>query len=75
MAGTGKGKGPGENLGELVKEFGDAVSKIFDDPELKKKAKDFGDSAVKSAKLFGERFKDEEVKTKFKDVGEDMHSG
>ena len=70
MAGKGKGKGPGENLGELVKEFGDAVSKIFDDPELKKKAKEFGDSAVKSAKLFGKRFKDEEVKTKFKDVGE-----
>ena len=69
MAGKDKGKGPGENLGELVKEFGDVVSKIFDDPELKKKAKDFGDSAVKSAKLFGKRFKDEEVKNKFKDVG------
>ena len=69
MTDKSKGKGPGENLGELVKEFGDAVSKIFDDPELKKKAKEFGDSAVKSAKLFGKRFKDEEVKDKFKDVG------
>ena len=69
MAEKSKGKGPGENLGELVKEFGDAVSKIFDDPELKKKAKEFGDSAVKSAKLLGSRFKDEEVKDKFKDVG------
>ncbi len=69
MAEKSKGKGPGENLGELVKEYGDAVSKIFDDPELKKKAKEFGDSAVKSAKLFGSRFKDEEVKGKFKDVG------
>jgi len=69
VAGKGKEKSPGENLGKLVKEFGDAVSKIFDDPELKKKAKDFGDSAVKSAKLFGKRFKDEEVKNKFKDVG------
>jgi len=65
----GKGESPGESLGELVKEFGDAVSKIFDDPELKKKAKEFGDSAVKSAKLFGQRFKDEEVKSKFRDVG------
>jgi hypothetical protein len=69
VAGKSDGKSPGENLGELVKEFGDAVSKIFDDPELKKKAKDFGNSAVKSAKLFGKRFKDEEVKNKFKDVG------
>ena len=69
MAEKDKRGSPGESLGELVKEFGDAVSKIFDDPELKKKAKDFGDSAVKSAKLFGKRFKDEEVKTKFRDVG------
>ena len=64
-----KSKSPGESLGELVKEFGDAVSKIFDDPELKMKAKDFADSAAKSAKHFGKRFKDEEVRTKFKDVG------
>ena len=65
MAENGKSKSPGKNLGELVKEFGEAVGKIFNDPELKKKAKDFGDTAVKSAKLFGKRFKDEEVKSKF----------
>ena len=40
------------------------------DPELKKKAKEFGDSAVKSANEFGGRFKDEEVKEKFKGVGQ-----
>lgn len=69
MAGKGKGKSPAESFSDLVKEFGDAVGKIFDDPELKKKAKEFGDSAVKSAKHFGGRFKDEEVKEKFQDVG------
>jgi len=69
MAAGGK-KNPAENFGELLKEFGDAVSKIFDDPELKEKAKDFGDSAMESARHFGGRFKDEEVKEKFKDVGE-----
>lgn len=69
MAKEDKGEKPSESFGEMIREFGDAVSKIFDDPELKKKARDFGDSAGKSAKLFGERFKDEEVKSKFKDVG------
>ncbi len=52
-----------------MKEFGNALSNIFDDPELKKKAKDFGNSAVKSAKHFGSRLKDDDVKEKFKDVG------
>jgi len=69
MTDKSKGKSPAESFGELLKEFGDAVGKIFDDPDLKKKAKDFGDSAVKSAKHFGGRFKDDEVKAKFKDVG------
>ena len=69
MVDEGKGKSPAESFGELLKEFGDAVGKIFDDPDFKRKAKDFGDSAVKSAKHFGGRFKDDEVKAKFKDVG------
>lgn len=69
MADESKGKSPADSFGELLKEFGDAVGKIFDDPDLKKKAKDFGDSAIRSAKHFGGRFKDDEVKAKFKDVG------
>ena len=69
MADKSKGKSPADSVGELLKEFGDAVGKIFDDPDLKKKAKDFGDSAIRSAKHFGGRFKDDEVKAKFKDVG------
>ena len=70
MADKETGKNPAESFSELIKEFGDAMGKIFDDPELKKKAKEFGDSAVKSAKHFGGRFKDEEVKEKFRDVGD-----
>ncbi|HUV75182.1 MAG TPA: hypothetical protein VMW00_00855 [Dehalococcoidales bacterium] len=58
-----------ENFSEMFKTFGDAVSEIFDDPKLKEKAKEFADSAAKSAKIFGSRFKDEEVKDKFRDVG------
>jgi len=69
MASGDKGKSPAQSFGELVKEFGDAVGKIFDDPELKKKAKEFGDSAVRSAEHFGSRFRDEEVREKFREVG------
>lgn len=65
-----KSKNPADSFGELVKEFGDAVGKIFDDPELKQKAREFSESASKSAKQFGSRFKDEEVKEKFRGVGQ-----
>jgi [ribosomal protein S5]-alanine N-acetyltransferase len=45
------------------------VGKLTTENYLLKKEKDFGDSALKSAKLFGDRFRDEEVKKKFRDVG------
>lgn len=60
---------PGENFGELFRAFGTAMSEIFNDPKLKEKAKEFADSAIESAKTFGDRFKDEDVKAKFRDVG------
>ena len=58
-----------ENFVEMFNTFADAVSEIFDDPKLKKQAKDFAKSAAESGKTLGSRFKDEEVKSKFKDVG------
>jgi len=69
MADSKKGKSPVESFSGMVKEFGEAVSKIFDDPELKDKAKEFAKSTEESAKAFGKRFKDEGVKEKFKDFG------
>jgi [ribosomal protein S5]-alanine N-acetyltransferase len=53
----------------MFKSFGQAVGKVFDDPELKRKAKEFADSAADSAKTMANRFKDEDVKAKFRDVG------
>jgi hypothetical protein len=53
----------------MFRAFGQAVSEIFNDPELKEKAKEFTESAAESAKTFGSRFKDEDVKDKFRDVG------
>ncbi|MBN2073106.1 MAG: hypothetical protein JW770_04080 [Actinobacteria bacterium] len=66
-------KNPAENFGDMMKKFGEAVAKIFDDPELKKKAKEFGEIASGSAKEFGSRFRDDEVKAKFKDLGRSAH--
>ncbi len=62
-----KDKSPVESFGEMVKEFGKTISEIFNDPELKKKSKEFAKSAENSAKAFGRRFKDEGVKDKFND--------
>jgi hypothetical protein len=62
-------KTPVENFGDMFESFGAALGQIFNDPELKAKAKDFGHSAAESARTFAGRFKDEEVKAKFRDVG------
>ena len=58
-----------DSFTDIFKTFGDAISEIFSDPELKQKAKDFADSASDSAKTLADRFKDEDVKSKFRDVG------
>lgn len=60
-------KSPAESFADMVKEFGSSIAEIFNDPNLSKKAREFGQSAVSSAKAFTDRFKDEEVKNKFKE--------
>jgi hypothetical protein len=67
LPGERKDKSPVESFSEMVKEFGETISKIFNDPELKKKSKEFAKSAEDSARAFGKRFKDEGVKEKFGD--------
>lgn len=62
-------KSPSESFADMMKNFGSAIAEIFNDPALKEKAKDFGESASQSAKAFAGRFKDEEVKSKFRDLG------
>ena len=54
---------------EIFRAFGQAIGELFDDPEMKRSAKQFADSAADSAKTLVRRFKDEEVKAKFRDVG------
>ncbi len=49
--------------------FGRAISEIFNDPDLKEKAKELGRSAVEYGETLGRRFQDDDVKAKFRDVG------
>jgi len=62
-------KSPGDRFGQMLTAFGSAISEIFNDPELKEKAKEFGDAAAESAKALAKRFKDEEVKEKLSEAG------
>jgi len=61
---------PGENLKQMFIAFGDAFSEVFNDPELKAKAKEFGEAATASAQQLGRRFKDDDVKERFHKAGE-----
>ena len=62
-------KGATESFVKMFEAFGEAISQIFDDPELKTKAKKFGQSAADSAEALAKRFKDEDVRERFRDVG------
>jgi ribosomal-protein-alanine N-acetyltransferase len=59
----------GESLGQMLTAFGQAISEIFNDPELKAKAKEFADAATESAATLGRRFEDDDVKEKFRQAG------
>jgi hypothetical protein len=60
---------PGESFSEMFESFGAALGNIFNDPELKAEARNFGKSAARSAQAFAGRFKDEDVKAKFHEAG------
>ncbi len=61
---------PGENLRQVFTTLGEAFSEVFNDPELKDRARDFGDAAADSALQLGRRFQDEEVRGRFRKAGE-----
>ena len=66
--GTAKGNAA-EDFRKMLETFGKAMSEAFNDPELKDKAKELGNSIGKTAKTFGSRFQDEDVKNQFKQEG------
>lgn len=59
----------GESFVNIFESFGDSLSQIFNDPELKTQARLLGRTAARSAGTLAGRFKDEEVKAKFRSVG------
>ena len=59
-----------EKLGKLLKTFGATVSEILDDPEVKKKAKEFAESVVDSAaKVAQSKIEDKDIRARFRNVG------
>ena len=55
----------------MLRTFTDTVSEIFDDPEVRRKAKEFAQSTADAAvKVVATKIKDDEVRAKFKKVGE-----
>ena len=61
---------PAEHLKQMFVALGDAFAEVFNDPELKAKAREFGEAATESATQLGRRFKDEDVKNRFRQAGE-----
>ena len=63
------GKSPSKSFIDIFDKFGNALSEIFNDPELKAQAREFGKNAGRSADAFASRFRDEEVRAKWREVG------
>ena len=60
-----------ESIGEMVSAFGVAVGEILDNPDVKKKAKEFATSVVDAAvKVTQSKVEDEEVRARLRNVGE-----
>jgi ribosomal-protein-alanine N-acetyltransferase len=59
-----------ETLGKMLKDFGNTVGEIFEDPEVKENAKKFAESVTDAAaKVIEAKVKDDEIKTRIKNVG------
>jgi [ribosomal protein S5]-alanine N-acetyltransferase len=68
-------KNNSEKFAELMRTFGNTVGEIMDDPELRKKAREFAECAIDAAaKVVDSKIKDNEVKAKFRDVGKAAQS-
>jgi ribosomal-protein-alanine N-acetyltransferase len=59
-----------ESLGRMIRSFGEAISEIFEDPDVRQKAKAFSQSVIDSAaKVVEGKVKREEAKKKFREAG------
>ena len=59
-----------ENLGKMIRSFGNTIAEIFDDPEIRQKAKDFSQSVIDSAaRVVESKIRSQQNKAKFRDAG------
>ena len=60
-----------ETLRKAFKKFSDAVGEVFDDPEVKKSARQFAESVLDaSAKVVQSKVEEKEARAKFRTVGD-----
>jgi hypothetical protein len=71
MAPTGnKEKNAAEIVSGLLKDFGNTVSEIFEDSELREKTLNYAQALVEAAvKTAGKKVKDEEMRSRLRNVG------
>ena len=59
-----------EKFQDLFQTFTSSVGEIFDDPEFKKKAREFAESAVDATtKIIQKKIQEEEVRSRIRNVG------
>jgi len=59
-----------EDLGKMIRSFGNTIAEIFEDPEIRQKAKDFSQSVIDSAaKVVEKKIRSSQAKAKFRDAG------
>ncbi len=76
-AGTKKvdAKKDAENLGKMIRSFGNTIAEIFEDPEIREKAKEFSQSVIDSAaKVVESKLRSQQSKAKFRDAGKAAQS-
>lgn len=67
---SGETKNAAEIVGGMFKDFGNTISEILEDPELKEKARDLASALAEAAmKVAEEKVTDEEVRSKLRNVG------
>ena len=68
--GSNNKRSSAEEFRAMLEAFGKAMSEAFNDPQLKDKARDLGNSIASAAKTAGGRFQDEDVKRQFRQAGQ-----
>jgi len=59
-----------EDLGKMIRSFGNTIAEIFEDPEIREKAKELSQSVIDSAaRVVESKLRSNQSKAKFRDAG------